>query len=380
MNVDTRHRLTNKKICQRQCFSCGSLVHILKYCRESNASGTNSFIRTKQPSTTKTNEDHRSGSIGVSKLANEAGMFIKAKVNGLNATVLVDTGATVTLVSIKLFESITSPVMTEMKREILTASRSKLNVLGKTIIDIDINGYVCSNVAIVADINVDGILGLDLHRSQHCTINVAKGSILIQGHEVCLQFDGQIGCYRIAMAETVNMPPRSEIIVKGNIKDTVLPFAQLGIVEPTQEFVKSDKGLLGRTLVEVHEQVPLRIMILSQHTQTIHMRTVVANLSPVEKIMSSIQQEATGNNDVPTHLNNLYEDTVKDMSINQKEKVRDLLYKNSDIFSQNDSDFGRTTLVRHSIETHKIRPHKEPPRRVSFHLRGEIDEAVDGMF
>jgi hypothetical protein len=53
-----------------------------------------------------------------------------------------------------------------MKREILTASRSKLNVLGKTIIDIDINGYVCSNVAIVADINVDGILGLDLHRSQ----------------------------------------------------------------------------------------------------------------------------------------------------------------------------------------------------------------------
>jgi hypothetical protein len=50
-------------------------------------------------------------------------------------------------------------------------------------------------------------------------------------------------------------------------------------------------------------------------------------------------------NDVPTHLNNLYEDTVKDMSINQKEKVRDLLYKYSDIFSQNDSDFGRTTFV-----------------------------------
>jgi hypothetical protein len=56
--------------------------------------------------------------------------------------------------------------------------------------------------------------------------------------------------------------------------------------------------------------------------------------------------KATGNNDVPTHLNNLYEDTVKDMSINKKEKVRDLLYKYSDIFSQNDSDFGRTTLVR----------------------------------
>ena len=67
---------------------------------------------------------------------------------------------------------------------------------GKTIIDIDINGYVCSNVAIVANINVDGILGLDFQRSQNCTINVAKGSILIDGHNVCLQFEGHIGCYR----------------------------------------------------------------------------------------------------------------------------------------------------------------------------------------
>jgi predicted aspartyl protease len=88
-------------------------------------------MRTTQTNTTKNNEDQRHGSIGVRKLANEAGMSIKAKVNGLNANMLVDTGATVTLVSIKLFESMASPVMTEMKREILTASRSKINVLGE---------------------------------------------------------------------------------------------------------------------------------------------------------------------------------------------------------------------------------------------------------
>ena len=80
----------------------------------------------------------------------------------------------------------TSLVMTKMKREILTTSGSKLTVLGKTIIDIDINDYVCSNVAIVAYINVDGILGLDFQRSQNCTINVAKGSILIHRHKITL--------------------------------------------------------------------------------------------------------------------------------------------------------------------------------------------------
>jgi predicted aspartyl protease len=155
-------------------------------------------------------------------LDNEAGMFIKAKVNGLNANMLVDTGATVTLVSVKLFESMTSPVMTEMKREIVAASGSKINVLGKTIIDIDINGYVCSNVAIVADINVNGILGLDFQRSQNCTINVAKGSILIDGHKVCLQFKEPIGCYRVATAKNIKMQPRKKTIVKRKVKDVVI--------------------------------------------------------------------------------------------------------------------------------------------------------------
>jgi hypothetical protein len=46
-------------------------------------------------------------------------MAIKANVNGLNANILVDTRATVTLVSVKLFESMTSAMMTGMKREIL---------------------------------------------------------------------------------------------------------------------------------------------------------------------------------------------------------------------------------------------------------------------
>jgi len=84
-----------------KCFSCGSLGHIAIYCRKRKASGIKGQMRTKKSNTTRNNEDQRSGSIGVSKFVNEAGMFIKSKVNGRNANMLVDTGATVTLVSIR---------------------------------------------------------------------------------------------------------------------------------------------------------------------------------------------------------------------------------------------------------------------------------------
>jgi hypothetical protein len=104
----------------------------------------------------------------------------------------------------------TSPIMTEMKREILTDSGSKLNVLGKTIIDIDINGYVCLNFAVVPD----GILGFEFQRTQDCTINVAKGSILIHGHKVSLQFERKLGCYQEAMLKPARMPARRETIVE----------------------------------------------------------------------------------------------------------------------------------------------------------------------
>ena len=104
----------------------------------------------------------------------------------------------------------TSPIMTEMKREILTDSGSKLNVLGKTIIDIDINGYVCLHFAVVPD----GILGFEFQRTQDCTINVAKGSILIHGHKVSLQFERQLGCYQEAMLKPARMPARRETIVE----------------------------------------------------------------------------------------------------------------------------------------------------------------------
>jgi hypothetical protein len=56
-------------------------------------------------------------------------------------------------------------------------------------------------------------VGTKLQRTQDCTINVAKGSILIHGHKVSLQFERKLGCYQEAMLKPARMPARRETIV-----------------------------------------------------------------------------------------------------------------------------------------------------------------------
>jgi hypothetical protein len=83
-----------------------------------------------------------------------------------------------------------------MNREILAASGCALQITGRTIIDIDIDTCVYTNVAAIADINVDGILGLNFQRSQNCIIDISKSCLLMNNRKVDLVFEGKIGCYR----------------------------------------------------------------------------------------------------------------------------------------------------------------------------------------
>ena len=70
---------------------------------------------------------------------------------------------------------------------------------------------------------------------------------------------------------------------------------------------------------------------------------------------------------------------VKGLSQSEEESLKTLLNKFSDIFSQGADDIGRTNLVRHSIDTGSTTPIKQAPRRLPFHLCGEVKKMLDNM-
>jgi hypothetical protein len=52
------------------------------------------------------------------------------------------------------------------KEKNITANGESLQVMGKTVPDFEFENVQCSSIAVIANINVNGIVGLDFMRAQ----------------------------------------------------------------------------------------------------------------------------------------------------------------------------------------------------------------------
>ena len=168
-------------------------------------------------------------------------------------------------------------------------------------------------------------------------------------------------------------------MVNGKVNDRFAILLKVGLVEPTEDFRKSDKALVGRTLVKTNKDIPLRLMNVSSQPKTLYEGTVIAKVSPVSEIASPVSGNIHSKTEFPPYLKDLFEQSVKDLSPEQGSKVKHLLQTFSHIFAKDDADFGRTSIIKHEIEVQNARPVKEPPRRVPYHLQGEYDTAIQDM-
>ena len=113
--------------------------------------------------------------------------------------------------------------------------------MGKTVPDFEFENFQCSNIAVIANINVHGIVGLDFMRAHSAAIDIERNVIIVQVHEINVQISGQIGWYRVVVSETV--PPRTESIVNGEFENRDPVSFTVGLVEITDDYRKTEKKL-----------------------------------------------------------------------------------------------------------------------------------------
>ena len=310
-----------------------------------------------------------------------------AKVNGVKCNLLIDTGATVTLLSRRVQRKISvnsRPKLRPVSQTVLAAGGDQLNVYGKATYQIHLGQMVGARCRfIVADINVDGVLGLDFMKSNDCVIDVNGETMSLGDVRIPLTTQGPIGCFRVSTSQICTIPPRSEIVVKGRacLGDTEKLPKGTGIIEPVEEFSRFDRALVGKTLVCSREEMPVRMMNPTDEAKVIEKGTVIgqfhsANIVENTEALNDFQRKE----DREAHLCNvLLKDAAANLSKKQLREARELIKNHSQLFALDEDPLGKTGVVKHKIDTGDARPIKQPPRRIPPALAPEVDKTLDKM-
>ncbi|CAG2215708.1 unnamed protein product [Mytilus edulis] len=375
-----------------QCYNCGRFGHFRNECRApkkpyngSNGRG-NGAVRPLHYNSRHRRMERRKINVGTDASNMEAGAYIDVAVHNQPTKFLIDTGATVTLVSHALFYRIQKkerPELEPITQVIISANGTELSIAGKGMFCIEIGQDKFIVEALVADISIDGILGLDFMKENNCKIDLQQETLQCKSNTYPMAFSGKIGCYRISAAEDISIPPGTEAFARGRINDydTLTSKLQIGIIEPSEKFVKRDNALLAKTLVEAREQVPIRLLNVSNNVTTIRAGTIVGEISPVEDVITMTEntRKEHKNPKLDNELQKLVNEASSHLTEKQRHQVTNCLQQYKSLFALSDNDLGCTSIVRHRINTGTNYPVKQPPRRTPVAMRDEIDKHIDDM-
>ncbi|CAH1778995.1 unnamed protein product, partial [Owenia fusiformis] len=131
---------------------------------------------------------------------------------------------------------------------------------------------------VVADVSSPIILGFDFLRSFKGVLDVVEGTLLLQGKKFpcVLESNLPVLC-SVVVAETVQIPPMTEMIIPGEVDCPGLGSTPL-CVEMSEHYLNLDSEiLLARCVVDPSQHhVPLRVANLSLETKVLRKNSALA--------------------------------------------------------------------------------------------------------
>ena len=314
-------------------------------------------------------------------------IVVKGTVRGLSADFLVDSGSDKTVISPEVYHSIPKPRRPELTQdwEVLQADGSPLVTLGCARMDVQIGPVCRSLLVVVAKVETNSILGMDFMKATNAKIDVCTAQLVLDGITIQGRSAARAFCARVVVKDTVRIPPGHEAIIQGTLGKTADGLSGPGLIEPNLQFHEMGKCIMVEpSVVKTEKSVwPLRVINLGKSIRVLKQGVTVGRVTPIDdtdleptkaKPVSSLPQQ-----EVPEHLTDLLQRSTKDLPVTEHSKVRQLLMDYQDIFSTGGTDLGRTSVVKHDINTGDAPPIKQQARRVPFTQHAEIDKQVKEM-
>ena len=346
------------------------------------------------------------------------GAYVDGFVQGVDATLTVDTGAVNSIVSHRLFKKISKghcPKLTKAA-QVDAAGGKPLKTYGKAVVEICMGPLCFEHECTVSDIVDEFLLGEDLmlcDPSGPADIIQSEERMVFWGVSIPLKLVKPPTIRRATIAESVEVPPMEEVIVDAYLDREEHVNAEEErhlLVEMHPNLPEGYGCLLAPTVVDAANSTTIPVHIFNPHSNPIVIRqdSVVGQVETV-KVQQTIAEHENPNevgNDsavrrvtlqetgglkgnthmsrcqakfhrksitrktaiqaptvpLPDHLKGLYEESIKGKSKVQQVQVHSLLQKHEEVFSKDKYDLGHTHLVEHTIDTGDAKPIKQPPR------------------
>ncbi|UYV70920.1 K02A2.6-like [Cordylochernes scorpioides] len=263
---------------------------------------------------------------------------------------VIDTGANVTLVRTDVFQNLNpKPAEVRMKPiSLQTATGERAKVHHCVLLSIQIGSKIYQHKGYVADIMDECIIGLDVLRQFGLSIDIGRNLLRTSDEDIPLLTSQQLHNFqacRVLALEDTQVPPRSECVIKGKL-ETTEDIPKFAILEGDSE-APSRGILVAKELIDTGRDV--------------------------------IPQKSKRADNVPDHLQQVWEETKKELQPGQQRELTTLLATYGNIFAKSSEDYERTDLTKHRINTGESNAIKQAPHRIPLARRQEAETLVKEM-
>ena len=287
-----------------------------------------------------------------------------------------------------------------------TGNKIKINIAGYIEVKLKLHcgSYEC--ILHVSSDEVHGILGMDFMERHRVDFQAAEKKCFIGNRPVPVynQTGAQINT-RIVCRETVHIPPFQRCVIPGRV-------VGYGEVEEHEIMIEGDKALFANSgilaprvmAVPRHNTLPVEVINTTDESRVVTEGAQIGEVTGIEELecydynadsvtrgyahsensnpevqVNAVQvteddcEEAAN---LPMHLTTLYVDHVAGMSDEEKAAFHVLLRENADVFARDKTDLGRTSWVKHHIDTGDEPPFKHRAYRLPQMKYDEMKKQV----
>ena len=312
-----------------------------------------------------------------------------------NIRLLVDTGAAISVISEQFYRNILRPnVLLQNNNSIeniKTADGHTTPVIGFVQFDVTIGDQIYNcGASVVPNLAYPVVLGRGFLHKNGAVINVPSETVTFSSNNTVAFAGNSHNSFTadVRVSNTYVIEGHCEAIIPAYLAKPVGPL--VGLIESDRNLSDTYHLVAASTLVlpDNDNRVIFRLINPTDQPVLLHKGTSIGTFSALQKtdqivlpvsdpVVSTMENVCrAASHESASRFRCLPSDNLTSM---ENRQLNLLLDQYTDIFAASSSDLGRTSIIRHKIDTGDARPIKQPPYRVSQTQKAEIENQIETM-